>query len=68
MRDCRICFDGDVDLRALFQLHLVAIVIDEAIWNANLAIQVVRAFYGDLGFFRFTAAGVGMDDLLHFSR
>ena len=36
--DDLIRLDFDVDLRTLFQLHLVAIAVDQAIGNPDLAI------------------------------
>jgi len=65
-RDRLIRFNLDVNLRPLFELDLTAIVIDQPVGNANLAVEVIRTFHGDLGLFWLAAVRVGIDYLFYF--
>jgi hypothetical protein len=62
--DDRVSLDFDLDLSALFELDLVSVSVGQGVWNAYLAIQVIRAFYGDLCFLWFAGTGMRANDLL----
>lgn len=64
----RVRFDLYLDLGAFFQLYFVALRVDEAVRNPNLAIQMICPLYPDLSFFRLSATRMWADDLLHFPR
>jgi hypothetical protein len=66
-RDRLIRLNLDINLRALFKLDLVAIVIDQPVGDTNLAVQVIGTFHCDLGLFWLAAVRVGIDYLFYFS-
>ena len=47
-----ICFDGDVNLRALLKAYFASIFIRQGILDANFSIEIVSASDIDLCFFR----------------
>lgn|SRR5579872_1245260 len=66
-RDRWIRLNLDVYLRALFELDLAAIVIDQPVGDANLAVEVIGTFHGDLGLFRLAAVRMRVNYLFYFS-
>jgi len=66
-RDRLIRLNLDVNLGALFELDLATIVIDQPVGDANLAVQVIGTFHGDLGLFWLAAVRVGIDYFFYFS-
>jgi len=65
-RDCLIRLNPDVNLGALFELDLAAIVIDQPVRDTNLAVQVVGTLDRDLGLLRLAAVGVRIDHFFYF--
>lgn len=57
-------FDFDFDLGSHFELHFLSIRVGQVVGNADLAIEVIRSFDGDLSLFRFSGAGMRMNYLL----
>jgi len=60
-----IGFNGYFDLRAFFQFHLVALFVDQAIRDADLAIQMICAFEPNLRFLGLATVGMRMDNFLY---
>jgi len=57
-------FDGDVDFRALLETNGLAIGVVQRVFDANLLIQFVGPFDGNLNLFRRTRA-MGTNDLFN---
>jgi hypothetical protein len=63
-RDDRVSFDLYIDLCALFEFHLLAVFVFKHVGDSNLTIEMVGAFNGNLGLFRFPGLRVRTDYLL----
>jgi len=56
--------DGDFDFSTLLQAHLIAVFIDQSVFDAELAVEIFGALHGNLGLFRFAWKN-GRDDLFN---
>lgn len=68
VRDCvavrSVGLNLDLYFCSFFQLHLVAVLIGQLVWDANLAVEMVCAFHRDLGFFRLAGTGMRVNHFL----
>jgi hypothetical protein len=65
-RDRLIRLNPDVNLGALFELDLAAIVIDQPVRDTNLAVQVIGTLNRNLGLLRLAGVGVRIDHFFYF--
>jgi hypothetical protein len=63
----RVGLDLYFDLGSLLELNFLPIGVSEAVWDPNLAIEMIGALDRDLSFFRFAGSGMSVDYLFDFS-